>query len=83
MGERGKSDEMKSRKTNIEASTPDNTRPEAEDPMGKRPQKPAVRLGREAQARIGEQLRAMYNTFTNQDVPPHLVELIHRLSEQE
>jgi hypothetical protein len=83
MGERGKSDEMKSRKTNLEPVEPDSDKPELQDPMGRRPHKPAVRLGREAQARIGEQLRTMYNTFVNQDVPKHLVDLIDRLNDKD
>ncbi|MGD0025188.1 MAG: NepR family anti-sigma factor [Xanthobacteraceae bacterium] len=80
MGERGKSEEMKSRKTNLE---PDLDKPESQDSMAKRAHKPEVRLGREAQARIGEQLRTMYNSFANQGVPQHLVDLVRRLSEQD
>jgi Anti-sigma factor NepR len=78
-----KSDEMKNRKTNLEAVEPDSDKPEGQNPMGRPPHKPEVRLGREAQARIGEQLRAMYNAFVNQGVPPHLAELVRRLSEEE
>lgn len=81
MGERGKSEEMKSRKTNLEPVEPDIDQPESQDFMGRRAHKPEVRLGREAQARIGEQLRAMYNSFVNQGVPSHLVDLVRRLSE--
>jgi hypothetical protein len=83
MGERGKNEEMKNRKTNLDAVDPDTDKPEVQEPMGKAPHKPEVRLGREAQARIGEQLRAMYNGFINQGVPSHLDELIRRLSEQD
>ncbi|HTE75309.1 MAG TPA: NepR family anti-sigma factor [Xanthobacteraceae bacterium] len=42
-----------------------------------------ARLGREVQARIGQQLRAMYNDFVNQGVPPHLSDLVRRLSDQD
>ena len=74
---------MKSHRTNLEPVQPDTDKQESHDPMGKRPHKPAVRLGREAQARIGEQLRSMYNSFINQDVPQHLVDLVHRLSDED
>jgi aromatic ring-cleaving dioxygenase len=42
-----------------------------------------VRLGREVQARIGQQLRAMYDDVVSQGVPPHITELVRRLSEQD
>ncbi|HEX4409494.1 MAG TPA: NepR family anti-sigma factor [Xanthobacteraceae bacterium] len=45
--------------------------------------KPEARLGREVQARIGQQLRAMYNDVVNQGVPDHLTDLIRRLSDEE
>ncbi len=51
--------------------------------MAKRPQKPEIRLGREAQARIGELLRSMYNSYVNQGVPNHLDDLVRRLGEQD
>jgi hypothetical protein len=75
--------EMKSRKTNLDPVEPDTDKPELQDSMHKRPQKPEVRLGREAQARIGELLRSMYNSYLNQDVPPHLADLVRRLGEQQ
>jgi hypothetical protein len=40
-------------------------------------------LGREAQARIGELLRAVYNSYVSQGVPQHLEDLVHRLGEQD
>jgi hypothetical protein len=83
MGEWGKSDAMTSRKTNLEASEPDSDKPEPQPPMGKRAHKAEIRLGREAQVRIGELLRAMYNSYVNQGVPQHLEELVRRLGEQE
>jgi Anti-sigma factor NepR len=82
MGDRGKDDAMKHRKTNLETVT---DKPESQDPMAR----PATtshkeaRLGREVQARIGQQLRAMYNDFVNQGVPPHLADLVRRLSDQD
>ena len=82
MGDRGKDDAMKHRKTNLETVT---DKPESQDPMAR----PATtshkeaRLGREVQARIGQQLRAMYNDFVNQGVPPHLSDLVRRLSDQD
>ncbi|MGN6750256.1 MAG: NepR family anti-sigma factor [Xanthobacteraceae bacterium] len=42
-----------------------------------------ARLGREVQARIGQQLRAMYNDVVNQGVPQHLADLVRRLSDQD
>ncbi|MFY9696044.1 MAG: NepR family anti-sigma factor [Xanthobacteraceae bacterium] len=47
------------------------------------PHKPEARLGREVQARIGQQLRAMYNDVVNQGVPSHLADLVRRLSDQD
>lgn len=83
MGERGKNDEMKNHKTNLDAAIePELEKPVPRDSAGK-PSKPEVRLGKEAQARIGEQLRTMYNSFVNQGVPDHLADLVRRLSEQE
>ena len=42
-----------------------------------------VRLGREVQARIGQQLRAMYDDVVSQGVPQHIADLVSRLSEQD
>ncbi|HUD88261.1 MAG TPA: NepR family anti-sigma factor [Xanthobacteraceae bacterium] len=47
------------------------------------PHRPEARLGREVQARIGQQLRAMYDDVVNQGVPTHIDDLIRRLSEQD
>jgi len=86
MGEGGKDNAMKHRKTNLEPLEPVADKPENQEPMS-RPAatapKPEARLGREAQARIGQQLRAMYNDIVNQGVPPHLAELVRRLSDQD
>jgi Anti-sigma factor NepR len=88
MGERGKNEEMKNRRTNldpVERDKPEADRPETLDSMG-RPvtlPKPEARLGREVQARIGQQLRAMYDDFVQQGVPQHINDLVRRLSDQD
>ena len=77
---------MKSGKTvNIETPAPNENKPEARDAMG-RPvtqRKTEVRLGREVQARIGQQLRAMYDDVVKEGVPQHINDLVRRLSEQD
>jgi Anti-sigma factor NepR len=83
MGERGKDDAMKQPKTNVEPVT---EKPESQDPMAKPTathHKSEARLGREVQARIGQQLRAMYSDVVNQGVPQHLADLVRRLSDQD
>jgi hypothetical protein len=81
-GRMGKSEVMKSHKTNLEAVEPAADKPEHPDAATKRAHKPEIRLGREAQARIGELLRAMYNTYVNQGVPSHLADLVRRLGDE-
>ena len=84
MGELGKSDAMKSHRTNLDAVERDPDKPASqESPMAKRPHKPEIRLGREAQARLGELLRSMYNSYVNQGVPHQLDDLVRRLGEQD
>jgi len=90
MGERGKSDDMKNRKTNLEAVEPETGKTasdklEAHDGMGTQANvtRPHPRLGREVQAKIGQQLRAMYDEVVNQGVPNHIADLVRRLSEQD
>jgi hypothetical protein len=86
MGERGKDDAMKHRRTSLEPVEPVTEKPETEDPMirpATTPHKPEARLGREVQARIGQQLRALYNDVVNQGVPQHISDLVRRLSDQE
>jgi hypothetical protein len=87
MGGRGKdNDAMKHRKTNLEAVDPVTDKPEIESPMNRpatNTHKPEARLGREVQARIGQQLRAIYNDVVNQGVPDHIADLVRRLSEHE
>jgi hypothetical protein len=85
MGERGKDDVMKNRKTNLETLEPVEDKPENQDAMARpapSPHKPEARLGREVQARIGQQLRALYNDVVNEGVPSHLVDLVRRLSDE-
>jgi hypothetical protein len=78
--------EMKSRKTvDIESAAPKGEMSDIRDAMG-RPvgsRKTEVRLGREVQARIGQQLRSMYDQVVKEGVPPHIADLVRRLSEQD
>ena len=75
---------MKTRKSNLDTVEPDMDKPELQNTVGKRPHhKQEIRLGREAQARIGELLRAVYNSYVSQGVPQHLEDLVHRLGEQD
>jgi aromatic ring-cleaving dioxygenase len=89
MGDRGSNDDMKNRRTNLEAVVPEADKPDPEKAEAQTvgrpaiPQRPEVRLGREVQARIGQQLRAMYDDVVNQGVPSHITDLVRRLSEQE
>jgi Anti-sigma factor NepR len=75
---------MKNRKT-VDVETPEAGGDEARDAMGRAitPRRTEMRLGREAQARIGQQLRAMYEAVVNEGVPPQIEELVRRLSEQD
>ena len=78
--------EMKSRKTvHIETAAPNGEIPDTRDAMGRHigTRKTEVRLGREVQARIGQQLRAMYDQVVKEGVPPHIAELLRRLAEQD
>jgi hypothetical protein len=70
---------------NVGPPMPDAETPEARDAMG-RPltsRKSEVRLGREVQARIGQQLRAMYDEVVREGVPAQITDLVRRLSEQD
>jgi hypothetical protein len=73
---------------NVEAAKPQpekTEKPEARDAANRATghRKGEVRLGREVQARIGQQLRAMYDEVVREGVPPHIAELVRRLSEQD
>jgi hypothetical protein len=91
MGEGGKKEEMKNRRTSFEAvapeaDTPDRDHSQSRDPMAKplsSAHKPEARLGREVQARIGQQLRAIYDDVVEQGVPQHINDLLSRLGEQD
>jgi anti-sigma factor NepR-like protein len=77
---------MKTRKTvDAESAASDADMPEPRDAMGRpvTPRKTEMRLGREAQARIGQQLRAMYESVVNEGVPAHIADLVRRLSDQD
>ena len=45
----------------------------------KKPDSKPAKLGREVQARLGQQLRAMYDDVVNQGVPDRFAELIKRI----
>ncbi len=70
---------------NAESATPQADTPETRDGMNKpvTHRRSEVRLGREAQARIGQQLRSMYDDVVKEGVPQHIAELVRRLSEQD
>ena len=77
---------MSGKTVNIQPPAPDSDKAEAQDEMGKPAtphRKSEVRLGREVQARIGQQLRAMYDDVVRQGVPPNIADLVQRLSEQD
>jgi hypothetical protein len=70
---------------NVQQPEPEADKPEAWDAMG-RPvshHKREVRLGREVQARIGQQLRSIYDEVVKEGVPQHIEDLVRRLSDQE
>ncbi len=77
---------MKTSKTvNTEPPAANEDKPEGRDTMG-RPvtqRKSEVRLGREVQARIGQQLRAMYDEVVSEGVPQHISDLVRQLSDQD
>ncbi len=49
----------------------------------KKPNAKPAKLGRDVQARLGQQLRAMYDDVVNQGVPDRFNELINRLESDE
>jgi hypothetical protein len=49
----------------------------------KKPNAKPAKLGRDVQARLGQQLRAMYDDVVNQGVPDRFNELINRLEGDE
>lgn len=64
-----------------------NSKPESRGkviPISNSSQKPhSAKLGREIQARIGEQLRAMYNGLVQQPVPERFVELLKKIEKRD
>jgi hypothetical protein len=50
---------------------------------GATPEKTEAKLGRDIQAKIGQQLRALYDDVVNQGVPDRFSELLNRLDKQD
>ena len=77
---------MKDRKP-LSPETPPTAPDSAGPDNSMRPQmnqkKNEVRLGRDAQIRIGQQLRALYDDVVNEGVPDHIADLVRKLSEQD
>lgn len=46
---------------------------------GIKPSKTEAKLGRDIQAKIGQQLRALYDDVVNQGVPDRFADLLNRL----
>ena len=76
---------MSGKTVNLQPPAPGSDKAETQDDMGKpaNHRKGEVRLGREVQARIGQQLRAMYDDVVRQGVPSNIADLVQRLSEQD
>jgi hypothetical protein len=49
----------------------------------KKPNSNAAKLSRDVQARLGQQLRAIYEDVVNQGVPDRFTELLNRLDADE
>jgi hypothetical protein len=47
----------------------------------KNPDSKPAKLGREVQARLGQQLRAMYDDVVNQGVPDRFADLVKRIDD--
>jgi hypothetical protein len=77
---------MKTGKTvNLQPPASSEAKVEDRDAMG-RPatqRKGEVRLGREVQVRIGQQLRALYDDVVSEGVPQHIADLVRKLSDQD
>ena len=77
---------MTSKTVNLHPPDPKEDKAEVREDMGRSTthrNKGEVRLGREVQARIGQQLRAMYDDVVNQGVPQHIADLVARLGDQD
>jgi RNA polymerase-interacting CarD/CdnL/TRCF family regulator len=70
---------------NIQQPAPEADKAEIRDAMERQvtQKKSEVRLGREVQARIGQQLRSMYDEVVKEGVPQHISDLVSRLSDQD
>jgi len=53
---------------------------ETADPRNRKASFKPAKLSREVQARLGQQLRSMYDDVVNQGVPDRFTELINRLN---
>jgi hypothetical protein len=60
-----------------------STGPRSQMEAGSSPGRPEAKLGRDIQAKIGQQLRALYDEVVNQGVPDRFAELLNRLDKQE
>jgi len=60
-----------------------STGPQSQMDTGTTPAKTDAKLGRDIQAKIGQQLRALYDDVVNQGVPDRFSELINRLNGNE
>jgi hypothetical protein len=70
---------------NLQGPPANEVKADEPEAMGKTAthRKAEVRLGREIQARIGQQLRGMYDEVVNQGVPKHIDDLVRRLTDQD
>jgi len=70
-----------SKPVNLEQPAPeaDEREDQAVDTPATQPKR-EVRLGREVQARIGQQLRSMYDDVVNQGVPDRFTDLLNRIN---
>jgi hypothetical protein len=77
---------MKTGKTvNLQPPASGEAKAEDRDAMGRlaTQRKGEVRLGREVQVRIGQQLRALYDDVVSEGVPQHIANLVRKLSDQD
>ena len=56
-----------------------STGPRSQMDAGATPGKTDAKLGRDIQAKIGQQLRALYDDVVNQGVPDRFTDLLNRL----
>ena len=59
------------------------TGPRSQMEAGSSPGKTDAKLGRDIQAKIGQQLRALYDDVVNQGVPDRFADLLDRLDKQD